>query len=140
MGYFFKSVPLLPLIAFGVGILAAQEPQRPSTPARPNFFGLAPPPNPEAVQRGQEVFVANCGFCHGSTAKGGNGGPDLVRSVLVLHDEGSGSAIGPVILQGRPAAGMPKFTLSDPQIKDIAAYLLSRSQGTVNRGEYKILN
>jgi len=107
---------------------------------RPNFFGLAPPPDPVSVQRGQEVFAANCGFCHGTTGKGGNGGPDLVRSVLVLHDEGSGVEIGPVILQGRPAGGMPKFNMSSSQIKDIAAYLLSRSQATVKRGEYQILN
>src|SRR5260221_555186 len=70
--------------------VTAQEPQ--SRPARPNFFGLAPAPDPLAVQRGQQSFVANCGFCHGSTAKGGNNGPDLVRSVLVLDDEGSGTS------------------------------------------------
>src|SRR6266404_3395773 len=108
--------------------LTAQEPAK----ARPNFFGLAPPPDPAAVQRGQQLFVANCGFCHGSTAKGGNNGPDLVRSVLVLHDEGSAAALGPVITVGRPTKGMPKFSMSSPQIHDIAAFLLSLSQATVN--------
>jgi mono/diheme cytochrome c family protein/type 1 glutamine amidotransferase len=136
-------------IVFGMTavFLFAQEPRFPSgAPKRPapaapvNFFGLAPPPDPAAVARGQALFVTNCGFCHGSLAKGGNAGPDLVRSVLVLHDEGSGTEIGPVILNGRPAKGMPKFALTAEQIKDIAAFLLSRSQATVKRGEYQLLD
>jgi len=134
-------------------LLSAQEPEslvkRPepagslkpvTSSTRPNFFGLAPPPDPLAVERGQRLFVATCGFCHGSTAKGGNNGPDLVRSVLVLHDEGSGTEVGPVILEGRPAKGMPKFAMSGAQIKDIASFLLSLSHAAVNRGDYRILN
>jgi cytochrome c oxidase cbb3-type subunit 3 len=132
-------------LLFAATTLLAQEPQLPATkaatpPARPNFFGLAPPPDPLAVQRGQQSFVANCGFCHGSTAKGGNNGPDLVRSVLVLDDEGSGIQVGPVILEGRPAKGMPKFSMTAAQIQDIASFLLSLSHAAVNRGDYKILN
>ena len=104
------------------------------------FFGLAPPPDPAAVARGQKTFVANCAFCHGSNANGGNSGPNLVRSVLVLHDEGTGSQVGPVILNGRPDKGMPKFGFSQDQVKDVAAFLLSRSQSTVNRMDYKTQN
>jgi mono/diheme cytochrome c family protein len=114
----------------------AQEPAKP----KPNFFGLPPPPDAAGVARGQALFIASCGFCHGSSAKGGSGGPDLVRSVLVLDDEGSAERLGPVILQGGPQKGMPKFDMSAAQIKDIASYLLSRSQATVIRGDYKILN
>ena len=91
--------------------------------------------------RGQKIFVASCAFCHGSDAHGGNGGPDLVRSVLVLHDKGTGTEIGPVILHGRTAKGMPAFSnFNDAQIHDIAAFLLSRNQAAANRMEYKILN
>jgi cytochrome c oxidase cbb3-type subunit III len=138
---------------FTAMFLLAQEPQFPAgrsatpptppaarPPDRRNFFGLPPGPDSDAVERGQKLYVASCGFCHGSTAKGGNGGPDLVRSVLVLHDEGSGSKIGPVILEGRPDKGMPKFSMSSPEIKDIAAFLMSRGQSTVLRGEYAIQN
>jgi cytochrome c oxidase cbb3-type subunit 3 len=124
------------LLSLSALCLTAQEPAK----AKPNFFGLAPPPDSAAVERGRQIFVANCGFCHGSTAKGGNNGPDLVRSVLVLDDEGSAVALGPVITEGRPAKGMPKFSMSSPQIKDIAAFLLSLSHAAVNRGDYKILN
>ncbi len=131
--------------------LWAQEPQAP--PAKPpaaqanpmrdmarKFFGLGAAPDPQAVERGQKTYVANCGFCHGTNANGGNSGPDLVRSVLVLHDEGTGKEIGPVIQNGRPAKGMPKFEMTPEQIHDIAAFLLSRSQATANRMDYKILN
>jgi cytochrome c oxidase cbb3-type subunit III len=104
------------------------------------FLGLGKAPDPEAVNRGQALFIASCGFCHGSNANGGNSGPDLVRSVLTLHDAGTGSQIGPVILNGRPEKGMPKFAFTDAQIKDIAAFLLSRSQGAANRAAYTIGN
>ncbi len=105
-----------------------------------NFFALGAAPDPQAVDRGQKLFVANCAFCHGTNAKGGATGPDLVRSVLVLHDEGTGKNIGPVILNGRPAKGMPKFDFTEAQIKDIAAFLLSRNQAAADRMDYKILD
>src|SRR4051812_22684596 len=51
------------------------------------FLAIGAPPDPAAVERGKNVFVGTCGFCHGANAKGGESGPDLVRSVVVLHDE-----------------------------------------------------
>jgi mono/diheme cytochrome c family protein len=132
---------------FAAGLSLAQEPQAPATNApRPagfnvrSFLAIGAAPDAAAVERGQKLYVPSCGFCHGTNATGGNSGPDLVRSVLVLHDEGSGYQIGPVILNGRPDKGMPKFNLTEAQIKDIAAFLLSRSQAAANRMEYKILN
>jgi mono/diheme cytochrome c family protein len=132
---------------------AAQQQPAPANPAPPppdqnaaekeavrNFLAIGAPPDAEAVKRGQALFVSTCGFCHGSNAGGGATGPDLVRSVLVLHDQGTGKEIGPVIHNGRPNKGMPAFSLSDAQIKDIAAFLLSRTQAAANRMEYKILN
>src|SRR4051812_9624354 len=105
-----------------------------------NFLAIGKPPDPQAVERGHSLFVSNCGFCHGTNARGGATGPDLVRSVLVLHDQGSGKEIGPVIHNGRPAKGMPGFPLTDAQISDISAYLLSRTQAAANRMEYQIQN
>ena len=118
---------------------AGGAPERTNETVR-NFFGLGAAPDPAAVSRGQTLFVTNCAFCHGTNANGGATGPDLVRSVLVLHDEGTGSQIGPVILNGRPEKGMPKFNFGEIQIKDIAQFLLARNQATANRMEYKILN
>jgi cytochrome c oxidase cbb3-type subunit III len=145
------KIAFVPTALFAAAsLLAAQEPQAPATnaPPRPaaggfnmrNFLGIGAAPDAAAVERGQKLYVPSCGFCHGTNATGGNSGPDLVRSVLVLHDEGSGAQIGPVILNGRPDKGMPKFAMTEAQIKDIAAYLLSRSQSAANRMEYKILD
>src|SRR5690348_12802790 len=53
--------------------------------------------DPSAVARGQSLFASTCGFCHGTHATGGEKGPDLLRSVLVLDDE-NGTSIGHVIL------------------------------------------
>jgi cytochrome c oxidase cbb3-type subunit III len=141
------------------GLIAAQLwAQAPSTPkkdepkpekakaAKPEIpaeilkqLGVAPPEDPAAVERGTKDFVASCAFCHGSSATGGEGGPDLVRSVLVLHDE-KGDKIGPVIVEGRPQKGMPKFSMTPAQIADISAFLHSQAQAKANRMGYQIQN
>jgi mono/diheme cytochrome c family protein len=64
----------------------------------------------------------NCQFCHGADIRGGDGGPSLLRSGLVLDDQ-HGELIAPVVQQGRTDRGMPKFALSDAQAADIAAFL-----------------
>jgi cytochrome c oxidase cbb3-type subunit 3 len=94
-------------------------------------------PPSDAVDRGQKAFVTACGFCHGAGAKGGESGPDLVRSTIVLDDE-NGDQIGPVILKGRPGKGMPQFSMTAAQVSDIAAFLRSRTQAAINRREYKL--
>jgi mono/diheme cytochrome c family protein len=106
-----------------------------------NFLAIGAPPDPAAVKRGHTLFVPNCGFCHGTNATGGAAAPSLVRSSVVLHDQGSGKEIGPVIHNGRPAKGMPAFpNFTDDQVHDIAAFLLSRTQAAANRMEYTIQN
>jgi len=106
-----------------------------------SFLQAQEPPkfDQASVARGQQIFVANCGFCHGPQAKGGEKGPDLLRSVLVLHDEG-GQSIGQVVLNGRPDKGMPKFSLPAQQIADIATFLHSSVAAAANRDDYKVLN
>jgi mono/diheme cytochrome c family protein len=100
-----------------------------------------PPPkyDPASVQRGRQTFASTCGFCHGTNAKGGEKGPDLLRSVLVLHDEG-GKDIGRVVLNGRPDKGMPRFALSATQIADIANFLHNSILVAEDRDNYKLLN
>ena len=104
------------------------------------FLAIGAPPDPAAVQRGKTFFIATCGFCHGANAKGGESGPDLVRSVLVLHDA-NGDKIGPVVHGGRKEKGMPAFpNITNAQISDIAAFLKSRYQAAANRGAYQLQN
>ncbi len=112
----------------------------PKTPvARPLILGSGPEYDQAAVARGQKLFQANCQFCHGATAKGGEGGPDLLRSLVVLHDK-AGDLIGPVVHNGRPDKGMPKFALTDDQIRDVATFLHQKVKDAAERGTYQILN
>jgi cytochrome c oxidase cbb3-type subunit 3 len=108
---------------------------------RTAILAQAPPPkyDPAAVARGRQTFVTTCAFCHGTKATGGEKGPDLLRSVLVLHDD-AGKSIGPVILNGRPEKGMPRFQFTPAQVSDIAVFLHSSIAEAEDRDNYKILN
>jgi mono/diheme cytochrome c family protein len=92
-----------------------------------------------AVDRGQQVFTTTCGFCHGANAKGGESGPDLIRSVLVLDDE-AGKDIGALLKAGRPDQGMPKFDMTPQQVSDIATFLHKRIIDAAFRQTYTVLN
>src|SRR5580704_5684329 len=118
--------------------LAAQAPPPAPRPGGNMLISRAVP-DAAAVERGQKIFSANCGFCHGANAQGGDTGPDLVRSPLALDDE-RGDKICPVILEGRANKGMPAFHLPTEQIQDIAAFLRSRQQAAIDRNAYTILN
>jgi len=83
-----------------------------------------PPADPAVVERGKALYGVQCNFCHGSDARGGEGGPNLLRSQLVLNDQ-KGEAMAPVIQNGRIDQGMPKFNLTAAQVSDIAAYIHS---------------
>ncbi len=95
--------------------------------------------DPVVVERGKSLFIGSCGFCHGSNAKGGEKGPDLLRSVIVLDDE-NGKTMGPVILRGRPDKGMPRFPFTSQQISDISIFLHNAIRDAADRDSYKILN
>ena len=105
-----------------------------------DFLGLGAPPDAAASARGEKLFVANCSFCHGAKATGGDTGPDLVRSGVVLHDD-KGELIGPVIHNGRVNRGMPAFpAFTEPELYDVAEFLHSRVELAANRGTYQLLN
>ena len=79
----------------------------------------------EAYDRGHDQFRSSCGFCHGPTAAGGNGGPNLIFSSVIRQDE-KGADITRLIQTGRPEKGMPVVPLTSAQIADIVAYLKAR--------------
>src|SRR5881628_2070836 len=85
-----------------------------------NAYPDRPPGDPAAIERGKALYGVNCQFCHGADTRGGDGGPSLLRSALVLADD-HGELMAPVVRSGRP--GMPKFTLTDEQVSDVAAFV-----------------
>ena len=76
----------------------------------------------EQIEAGGTLLLQNCAFCHGKDASGGESGPDLTRSRLVMGDK-NGEAIGQVVHSGRPEKNMPRFDLTDAQIVNLAAFI-----------------
>jgi cytochrome c oxidase cbb3-type subunit III len=107
-------------------------PERERRPEEPQFDG-------DSVQRGKDLLVARCGFCHGSNARGGTSGPDLTRSAMVQEDE-NGKQLGEFLKVGRPERNMPKFELTPQEVTDLATFLHSTIYEIGNRGAYKILD
>jgi mono/diheme cytochrome c family protein len=74
------------------------------------------------AETGRHLFQRNCAFCHGRDAAGGETGPDLTRSKLVLADR-DGSKITEVVRNGRPEKKMPAFNFSTEEIRSIVAFI-----------------
>ena len=112
------AVAMLGLVAAAGGSMA-QQPQR-AGGAGP--VPAAPAVDTAAVDRGRDTFRANCGFCHGTDARGAEG-PDLARSLEVLNDD-NGKELGDFLRVGIPERGMPAFaTLQPDAARDISAFL-----------------
>jgi len=90
--------------------------QRPPQTATPQTYPE------EQVNAGRGLFTAQCGFCHGRDAMGGETGPDLTRSELVASDV-RGDKIVPVIKNGRPEKKMPPFNFSDTDLAALVAFI-----------------
>ena len=131
-----KGIVIVAFFMWATALVGAKQPPADNPPAP---LGGGARFDQATVERGQKMFVAQCGFCHGSNATGGQSGPDLIRSVLVMGDE-DGKQLGEFLKVGRPDKGMPKFDLSQEQARDIAAFLHQRIAAVIDRGAYKILN
>jgi cytochrome c oxidase cbb3-type subunit III len=121
-------------ITVSVAALAGQEPAR-----RPALTAVDPQFDQAAVERGRELLVNQCGFCHGSNARGGSSGPDLTRSEIVQNDEG-GKELAAFLRNGRPDKGMPSFDLPAEQVKDLATFLHAAIYLNANRRLYQVLD
>jgi mono/diheme cytochrome c family protein len=97
--------------------------QTPAKPKNSAAFPQRPQADQAVLDRGRAIYGVNCNFCHGSDARGGEGGPNLLRSQLVLEDR-SGELIAPIVQKGRAGQGMPAFTeITASQVADLAAYI-----------------
>jgi cytochrome c oxidase cbb3-type subunit 3 len=75
------------------------------------------------IDRGKVVYTSTCSACHGVDARGGQlGGPNLLRSQLVLNDQ-DGGLVGPVIRGSRAERGMPPIPMNDDDVKAVTAFL-----------------
>jgi cytochrome c oxidase cbb3-type subunit 3 len=108
--------------------------------AAPTITAIDPQFDPASVDRGGQTFVNQCGFCHGSNARGGSSGPDLTRSELVQNDDG-GMQLGEFLRAGRPDKGMPGFEqLAKNDVVDVATFLHAAIFLNANRRLYQVLN
>jgi len=130
-----KYLSLLLCVTFAAGAAAPQ-----ASPQSPRITAADPQFDQASVDRGQQTFVNQCGFCHGSNARGGSSGPDLTRSELVQSDEG-GKQFGEFLRAGRPDKGMPGFEqLSRDEVLDVATFLHAAIYLNANRRLYQVLN
>ena len=99
-------------------------------------------PPAEVIERGDGLYQVNCMACHGADLRGGDqGGPNLLRSTVVLNDV-EGEVIGQVIRNGMNR--MPMITTLDEEgIRAVAGYIHSivataQGQGAPPRVEYDL--
>lgn len=74
---------------------------------------------------GGALFQQNCAFCHGRDAMGGESGPDLTQSKIVLADK-TGEAISAVVREGKPDNKMPAFNFSSEELLSLVAFIHER--------------
>ena len=79
----------------------------------------------DIAEAGRALFHQNCAFCHGRDAMGGETGPDLTQSKLVLSDT-TGEKIAAIIHEGRPDNKMPGFNFSPQEIRSVIAFIHAR--------------
>src|SRR5579863_9549156 len=117
---------------FSLGSSAAQTTAHKAQQAKTSATSSAKSYSAELVKKGNAQFQQDCSFCHGRDAMGGETGPDLTRSKLVAADV-DGDKIGPVVLNGRPDKGMPRFDRSEQQIASLAAFIHIQQYSALTR-------
>src|SRR5579871_1296504 len=121
-------------VVVSIAIAVAQTPsQQEGTEAKQSIPVPSTKYPQDVVQKGRTLFRADCSFCHGRDAGGGESGPDLTRSKLVAADV-DGDKIGPVIRNGRPDKGMPPFDRSDEQIFSLVAFIHTQQERAMAGG------
>ncbi len=109
-----------------------------------------PKGDPALIARGKALYEINCRACHGGDLRGGDvGGPNLLRSDVVLKDD-RGELIEPIIRNGKMTPGvtlvmppMPQLTSADGRamaeyIHDVVS--TGRRQGAPPPGPPVVLN
>jgi cytochrome c oxidase cbb3-type subunit III len=130
---------MLQMLAAAVMAAVLVSAQPPQAPAPPRTSGDAVGPynkqvvDPAAANRGRAVYAVECVDCHGPTARGTTGGPNLVRSIVVLRDR-VGSELGPFLKKGHPLQSRgPSADLTADQIAGLSHFLKQRVEDALKR-------
>lgn len=89
--------------------------------------------DPALRDRGSMLYSNNCALCHGDDVRGTEKGPDLLRSVPVLHDRRQmlyGKELGPLLttLPGH------SYKFDDKQLADLSQFLTASINGILRSG------
>jgi cytochrome c oxidase cbb3-type subunit III len=95
--------------------------------------------DPAAVERGRTAFAEQCGSCHRSNGRGGQGfpGPDLIRSVLVLQDVG-GKQLRTYLEGAHHDKNSVPLARPQADLSDIATFLHHEITYAAERTNYQI--
>ena len=88
---------------------------------------------PAAAARGAKIYGNSCAKCHGADVRGTPTGPDLIRSLVVLHDRLNalhGTEMGPVLKSGP----IHKFNFDKDQLLDLSQFLTQSVNKTLRSG------
>ena len=124
-----------------LGMIVAIEAQPPAATTAGGRGGAAPRGSrfkvypADAVERGLTAYNSTCGYCHGDRGKGGKAGPDLIASLVTLHDEDGVQMAA--YLKGPEHLKLVKLDTSETKIADISAYLHSRVIYASGRGNVR---
>jgi cytochrome c oxidase cbb3-type subunit 3 len=80
------------------------------------------------------LYSVTCSACHGVDLRGGQlGGPNLLRSQLMLNDQ-HGELLLPVIRGSRAEKGMPPLPMSEDDVKAVAEFIHSVAASSRGQG------
>jgi len=125
----FVAASVLATLA-GVGAGAAQS-QKPAVPQVPR----SPAVDAAAHDRGRAVWALHCVGCHGTQARGGETGPNIIRTKTVNFDRSSftpGSVLGPFLKAGHKTdSGKSSASFTDEEIVGLAHFLRQKVNDTM---------
>jgi cytochrome c oxidase cbb3-type subunit 3 len=94
-----------------------------------------PPVDMAAHDRGRAIWAAQCIDCHGTVARGGEKGPNIIRTITVNYDRSSatpGSVLGPFLKKGHPTqSGKASATFTEEEIVGLAQFLRQKVNDTM---------
>ena len=134
-------------IGIGARVVAQGAPPTPAPPAGAQGPGAPgggrgatypaqqrPPGDPAVIARGKTLYGINCASCHGPDARGGDqGGPNLLRSQLVLNDQ-HGELMLPIVQGSRQNMGMDPINIPAADVTAIAEFIHSLAGAGRGRG------